>query len=265
MNRASGSRIPHLIGRWFWTCFSFVILFSCSAQALNPPAKGFNAAGSDARAVEIADQVMVAMGGRENWDETRFIVWKFFGRRLHIWDKLTGDLRFEEKDIIVLMNIHSKNGRVWKGGNELAEADSTSKYLKRGYRAWINDSYWLVMPYKLKDTGVTLKYSGEGTMENGRDAHILTLTFENVGVTPQNKYDVYVDKERMLVEEWAFYRKSTDEEPGFKNPWTGWAPHGNILLSAERGKRGHTDVGVYRDLPRSVFESSVPVDLTSFK
>ena len=242
-----------------------MILFSCSVQALNPPAKGFNAAGSDARAVEIADQVMVAMGGRENWDEARFIVWKFFGRRLHIWDKLTGDLRFEEKDIIVLMNIHSRKGRVWKGGTEFAEADFTSKYLKRGYRAWINDSYWLVMPYKLKDSGVTLKYSGEGKMENGRDAHILTLTFENVGVTPQNKYDVYVDKERMLVEEWAFYRKSTDEEPGFKNPWTGWSPHGNILLSAERGKRGHTDVGVYEDLPKSVFESSVPVDLASLK
>ena len=149
---------------------------------VNPPAPGFNSAGSDAKAVEMADQVMHAMGGRESWDATRFLAWKFFGRRLHVWDKLTGDLRFEEKDVVVLMNITSREGKVWKAGALVTQPDSTAKYLKRGYEAWINDSYWLVMPYKLKDSGVTLKYSGEGKMENGRDAYVLTLTFENVGV-----------------------------------------------------------------------------------
>ena len=242
----------------------FLMSVPCAGKG-NPPVAGFNTAGSDARAIEIADQVMRAMGGRENWDATRFLAWKFFGRRLHVWDKLTGDLRFEEKDLVVLMNIHTREGRVWKGGVLFTQQDSTAKFLKRGYRAWINDSYWLAMPYKLKDSGVTLKFSGEGKMENGRDAHILTLTFENVGVTPQNKYDVYVDKERLLVEEWAFYRNAEDEEPRFRNSWTNWVRHGNILLSAERGKRAHSEVGVYGTLPRTVFENPDPVDLKSYK
>src|SRR2546421_138000 len=56
----------------------------------NPPAPGFDRAGSDPRAVAIADRTMRAMGGRRAWDQTRYISWRFFGKRLHVWDKWTG-------------------------------------------------------------------------------------------------------------------------------------------------------------------------------
>ena len=241
-----------------------LLVTACSPGAKNPPADGFDSAGSDARAIEIADAVMRKMGGRENWDRTRYLTWRFFGRRLHVWDRWTGDVRFEEAGRVTLMNVHTRKGRVWNAGEEIAEADSLKKYLDRGYRAWINDSYWLVMPYKLKDSGVTLTYGGEATMKNGRAAFVLTLIFRNVGVTPQNKYDVYVDKERMLVEQWAFYRTASDPEPRFVGPWTDWQPHGRILLSAGRGTRAHADVAVFNDLPRAVFESPEPVDMMAF-
>ena len=230
----------------------------------NPPADGFDASGSDARAIEIADAVMKKMGGRENWDRTRFLTWRFFGRRLHVWDRWTGDVRFEEADRVTLMNVHSREGRVWQRGGEIAEPDSLKKYLDRGYRAWINDSYWLVMPYKLKDSGVTLKYAGEGKTENGRDAYVLTLTFDNVGVTPQNKYDVYVDRERMLVEQWAFYRTlQTQSRALSARGRTGHRTAG-ILLSADRGRTSHTDVAVFDVLPRAVFDSPERVDMMAF-
>ena len=29
------------------------------------------------------------------------------------------------------------------------------------YAIWVNDTYWLLMPYKMKDPGVTLAYDGE--------------------------------------------------------------------------------------------------------
>ncbi|MDE2889571.1 MAG: hypothetical protein OXR72_15290 [Gemmatimonadota bacterium] len=241
-----------------------LLAFACARGTGNPPAAGFDSDGSDPRAIEIADAVMRKMGGRENWDRTRYLTWRFFGRRLHVWDRWTGDIRFEEADRITLMNVHGGTGRVWKAGVEIAEADSLKKYLDGGYRAWINDSYWLVMPYKLKDSGVTLTYGGEARMENGRTAFVLTLTFKNVGVTPQNKYDVFVDRESMLVEQWAFYRKASDPEPRFVGPWTGWKPHGRILLSAGRGKRAHSDVAVFDDLPRTVFESPHRVDMMAF-
>lgn len=219
----------------------------------------FVAAGErDARADELADKVMAAMGGQENYDATRFITWKFFGSRLHVWDKWTGRLHYNNgKDLTVLMNVNTQEGKAWKAGEPIEDEAALKEALTGGYRAWINDSYWLVMPYKLKDPGVTLTYSGEGEMTNGRPAWILTLTFDNVGVTPQNKYDVYIDKERNLVEEWAFYTKADDPEPRFKTPWADWKPYGKIMLSEDRGQRGHTGVAVFDELPDSVFTSPV--------
>ena len=232
----------------------------------NPPAPGFDVAGSDARAVEIADQVMAALGGREAWDATRFVSWKFFGRRAHVWDKHTGDVRIEgvgredDKPFLILMNLHSMEGRAWRDGEEVS-GDELTELLDFGEAAWINDSYWMFMPYKLKDSGVTLTYVGPGTMEDGRPAEVLQLTFREVGRTPDNRYQVYVSTETGLVEQWDFYRQATDEEPGFRIPWHDWERHGAILLSANRGESGHTDVRVFDALPASVFTSPEPVDL----
>jgi hypothetical protein len=57
--------------------------------------------------------------------------------------------------------------------------------------------HWLVMPWKLQDPGVNLTYETE-QLPNGTTADILQLTFNAVGVTPENKYWLYVDKEDSL-------------------------------------------------------------------
>ena len=238
--------------------FSFCIGLAHAAD--NPPAPGFDAAGSDPKAIALADEVMAAMGGRANWDATRYITWRFFGFRLHVWDKWTGDIRFEQDDLTVLMNIHSKEGRAFVAEKEISDPDTLAAKLDHGYRAWINDSYWLVMPYKLKDTGVTLHYRGLEATEDGRPAEVLELTFKDVGVTPQNKYAVWIDQESRLVTQWAFYREATDAEPRFTGPWTNWQRHGSILLSDGRGERQHTDVAVLDKLSRKVFTSPDPLD-----
>lgn len=250
-------------------CGIAVFLFfaaTVAGQSTNyPPAPGFNLENSDAKAIAIADEVMAKLGGWENWDRTRYITWKFFGRRLHVWDKWTGNIRVERGDEIILMNLNTKTGRAWKGGQEITHPDSLAKPLQFGYEAWVNDSYWMFMPYKLKDSGVTLKYAGEDTMAGGRQADVLSLAFENVGVTPENKYLVYVDKETRLVGKWDYFDKATDEKPRMSTPWTNWQQYGNILLSDERGRGKHTDLAVFADLPASVFENPAPVDWPQLK
>ena len=129
------------------------------SDAGNPPAAGFNAEGSDSRAIELADRVMARLGGRAAWDETRYLTWRFFGGRRHVWDKWTGDHRLEDGELIVLSNLHDHHGRAWRSGEEILDPDSLAVVLDKAYANWINDSYWLVMPYKLKDSGVTLTLS----------------------------------------------------------------------------------------------------------
>ncbi|NKB66288.1 MAG: hypothetical protein GKR89_04435 [Candidatus Latescibacteria bacterium] len=240
---------------------TLLVAVAISGAEQNPPAPGFDQQGSDAKAIEIADRVMERMGGRANWDGTRYLTWRFFGRRLHVWDKWTGRLRFEQGDLVVLMNVQDQSGRAWKGGEEIVQPDSLAAKLNAGYRAWINDSYWIAMPYKLKDSGVTLKYKGAGSTADGRAADILSLTFAGVGVTPQNKYEVFVDNEEGLVTQWAFYPKAADTEPRFVGPWANWQPYGAIWLSDARGERGHTDLAVFDELPESVFTSPQSVDM----
>jgi len=109
------------------------------------------------------------------------------------------------------------------------------------------------MPYKLKDSGVTLKYLGEGKTQDGSPADKLELTFNSVGVTPQNKYVVYVGTLNKLVLQWDFYTKATDEEPRFSTPWKGWKDYGGIMLCGERGQYELTDILV-SDKLKAYFE-----------
>ena len=238
---------------------------SLVAADANPPASGFDLAGSDPKAIVVADRTMEVMGGRTAWDATRYLRWRFFGRRLHVWDKHTGDLRIEatdedDREVVILMNLVTLEGRAWRDGAEITDPAEVTEMLHTGESQWINDSYWVFMPYKLKDSGVTLTYLGERFMEDGRPADTLELTFENVGRTPENRYRVYVAEDSGLVEQWDYYREATDEEPRFSIPWHNWREYGSILLSDERGEGGHTDLAVYDELPSSVFTDPTPVD-----
>ena len=221
---------------------------------------------ADARSAEIAEAVMQKMGGHDAWDATRFVTWNFFGNRRHLWDKHTGDIRVEGTDrvskepYLILMNLGTGQGHAWSGGEEVTEPEALAELLDRGEAAWINDSYWLVMPYKLRDPGVTLKHVGSGEMVDGRAAEVLELTFDGVGRTPENKYRVYVAADSGLVEQWDFYPQAADEEPRFQIPWHDWKRHGGILLSANRGEGSHTDVAVLDSVPDGAFTSLQPVD-----
>jgi len=248
----------HLLPALIFACFVFP---SCQSGEDNPPAVDFNLEGSDPQAIKVADEVMAALGGRKNWDQTRYLSWSFFGVRQHYWDRYTGNVRIESpKDsTIFLMNINSMEGKVQKNGSLVDNPETLKQFLQRGKNAWINDSYWLVMPFKLKDSGLTLKYEGEKKTENGELADVLQLTFDRVGHTPLNKYEVFVDKESHLVTQWSYFPEATDSIPRFTLPWEKYEKKGAILLSGGRGKNELSDIAVYDELPESVFTSFDPV------
>ncbi len=228
------------------------------------------AQASDPQALVIADRVLAALGGEENWNATRYVTWKFFGRRRHVWDKWTGDIRVEgvgredQVPYLILMNLGSGQGRAWHGGREVTEPTQLAALLDSGEAAWINDSYWMFMPYKLRDPGVTLRLVGPGAMADGRTADVLELAFAAVGRTPENKYRVYVAQDTGLVEQWDFFEHADDPEPNLSTPWHNWRQYGAILLSDDRGEdRRHTGLAVFDALPASVLDSPDPVDWAS--
>ena len=243
-----------------FACAIAFAMTSCQSgiiQDNNPPEPGFNIEASDHQAIIFADEVMEAMGGRKAWDATRYLQWNFFGRRKLTWDKHTGDVRIESlpDSTTYLVNVNTLQGKVKRRGVIESDPDTLNMLLNRAKSIWINDSYWLVMPFKLKDSGVTLKHIGQDTTLDGRPAEVLQLTFENVGDTPQNKYLVYVDHESKLVTQWSYFQDFKQKEPNFTTSWEDYQRHGKILLSGSRGDRKLTEIAAPGRLPSDIFTS----------
>jgi hypothetical protein len=220
-------------------------LSSCLlALVVAAPAAVAAAADSDPKAMAVADKVMDALGGTDAWNNTHFLRFDFavdregktLVRRAHTWDKWTGRYRLEattkEGDpYVVLMNVNSKDGDAWLKGRKL-EGDEKKKYLEQAYGTWVNDTYWLLMPYKLKDPGVTLTLAGE-EKKGGEAWDKVRLTFDNVGLTPKDKYWAYVNRKTGLVDRWDYVLKGEDKPPT-TFMWKNWQKHGKVMLADDR-------------------------------
>lgn len=237
---------------------------AAAANGAYPAADGFDMAGSDARALALADQVMAKMGGYAAWQQTRLLGWDFLDGSYQLWDKQTGDFRWQKDDLVALYNLGTKQGQVYRAGQDISASPEGQKMLSRMYPIWVNNSWWLLMPFKLKDSGVTLTYQGPGRLMSGQPAEVLNMTFKNVGVTPDNKYEVLINPQTQLVEEWAYFPKATDAQPAFRRHWTGYQQYGPLMLATDRsdGKdgRGLGHVSASATVPAGLMQNPQPVE-----
>jgi len=224
---------------------------SCAPATVRADAPPAARPADGARA--IAQSVLERMGGREAWEATRHVHWNFFGRREHWWDKATGNVRMEGEGLTILMNVGTREGRVFRDGAEVTDPAERGEALERGYAWWINDMYWVFMPYKLLDPGVHLADLGAQDMADGRPARALELSFEGVGLTPENRYVVRVADDSGLVEEWSYFARAEDLEPRFTLPWHDWQRFGRILLATEHGRGHDWQFEVVDELPPEVY------------
>jgi hypothetical protein len=216
----------------------------------------------------LTSKIMGAMGGQENWDNTRYVYWDFFKRRKLLWDKWTGNVRIESvpDSTTYLLNVNTLKGKILKNNLIINNPDTLEHYCNRGKEIWINDSYWLVMPFKLNDPGVKLAYVGRDTTLTGIPSYVLELSFDNVGVTPENKYRVFVDEKDYLVKQWSYYESYQQETPSATWPWDNYSKHGKILLSGDRSDdKGPGNVKVFDELPDSLFSSFSPININLYK
>jgi hypothetical protein len=226
----------------------------------NPPADGFDLAGSDPEAIAIADSVVKYHGGRRAYDGARYFSWNFFGARDLVWDKEEERVRIEvpQDEMVYLLDYSDRErptGAVQKQGEELTDPDSLELYLQNARSMWINDSYWLVQPFKLKDSGVTLRYVGsEDDPQQDRPSEVIDLTFRDVGDTPGNRYRLFVDRENYRINTWQFFRNADDPEPAMETPWRGYREYDGVLLSSDRGGRFQlNDIAVSDEMDDAVF------------
>ena len=211
------------------------------------------AASAKNEPTEMAHKVMEAMGGKKTFDADRFLTFRFVveqdGKELaaydHAWDRYTGRYRLDGmkdgKPLRVIFNVNDRQGRVWLDGTEL-EGDTAKPYLDMAYERFINDTYWLLMPWKWLDPGVTLHDEGERTVD-GEEYDVVSLSFGNVGLTPKDRYWAYVSGKDGLMKRWEFVLQKEDGSPGTGEPtmftWEDWRDAGDgLLFSRKRMKVG---------------------------
>ena len=197
----------------------------------------------------IADRVIQQLGGKQRWDSLRGLLWTFGAEmggkvrgnpRHHAWDKYTGWQRVEGvnrdgQTYLIISNINDGRGQAWVNGTPI-EGDSLKKLIARAKSMWINDSYWFLMPYKLRDPGVTLVYNGEHPAE-GVKCDQIALSFANVGETPGDHYWVYVDQATGRVVRWDMVLEG-DQPPPRSYTWEGWEQHDGLWFPT-----AHREIG----------------------
>lgn len=202
----------------------------------------------------LADRVMESLGGEEAWEETRFLSFRWLveregqivSDRLHAWDRHEGTYRIETEQggarLVALFDVDEVEeredfgkvpaGRAWRDGQEL-EGAARDSVLRQGYGAFINDTYWLLMPLKWHDPGVTVRYEGRDTLPDGQAYQVVHLSFEpDVGLT-NDQYWGYVDPETGRMAAWRFHLQN-QEQPGPLIWWEEWQDVGPVELSALR-------------------------------
>ena len=235
------------------------VLFLAAAASAQPAPK----------ADEVAKHAIQSLAGTA-WEKARYLAFTFdverdgkivasFPQR---WDRYTGDYRVsgrnrEGKDILVIMNINTKQGKAWVDG---VEQPDPKDQLTFGYRRFINDTYWLLMGFKTFDPGVTREYAGEKKNDAGQDYDLVKLSFSNVGLTPGDQYWMWVNRKTGLVDEWDMRLEGSkpEDEPqavifyDYKN-------FGGLNISTKREIKGKNqfikldDITVSQTVPADAF------------
>ncbi len=200
-------------------------------------------AASDPAALALADRVVDALGGRAAWDRTQYLAFDFvasrrdtvLSRRSLAWDKATDRIHLALKNpkgqaYAVWTDLAHKDGVVLLDG---APADSATKrqWLDRAHAIWVNDTYWLLMPFKLNDPGVTLTDAGRDS--TGR-AQVIELSFAGVGLTPGDRYRVHVDDDSKLVTGWEMLLQGNKDGRWKPAQWSDWKSVGEVKLAGQR-------------------------------
>lgn len=185
-----------------------------SAEARVAPARETapQPAVPDTPAGRLAHQVWRAAGGERLGEvaqlDFRFVVVEGDARvvdAMHRWDRrrdrdrVTWTARDGTRfDAIVDLRARAACGAI---NGAAARGEALRELSEKAYQRWVNDSYWLAMPLKLLDPGVRVAEEPPREID-GRPHRVLVLSFGNVGLTPRDRYWVYVDPESGRVTRW---------------------------------------------------------------
>lgn len=202
----------------------FFTLIFIAAWALSP--RFVRGEDQPAGPAQLGQAVWQASGG-EHWPQVQRIDFTFAvekgGQTVvsaeHHWEVAaqTDHVKWKDKDVTVNL-----------------AAPASDENAKAAYARWVNDSYWLLAPLKLRDQGVNLATEGSKEM-NGVQCEVLRLSFGKVGLTPNDQYKLYIDPTTKLLVAWDYMPKPGESMHG---TWEAYQESGGLKLATDHKMDG---------------------------
>ena len=218
----------------------FVVLFAAavSLSAARP-------AIADPKGDQVARELIAALGGEAGWEKARQLRFDFVVEREgtraaefhHVWDRYTGDYRLLGRDksgapYAIYFNVNTHDGVAFSNGKPV-EGEEKKKLIENAYGRFINDTYWLLAPWKVFDPGVHRDYDGEKPGPDGSLCDVIRLSFDNVGLTPKDVYWLWITRDGRRLVQWQYVLGGAQEDPTTAL-WKDWRSFGGIQLSLEK-------------------------------
>jgi hypothetical protein len=194
----------------------------------------------------------------------------------HLWNRSTGDYRVEwasgpDSNYVALVNVRDvedqrPEGTVYLNGTELTGEEAQAAR-EQAYGRFINDTYWLLAPLKVYDSGVNRHYAADSSTA---EHEVLRLTFGDVGLTPGDTYWLDVSTETGRLDRWSMHLQGMSEEATPRSyTWTDYvtleAPEGEVTL-ARRHEAAERDLAILTNQlalpsspPAGAFSTTTPM------
>ena len=133
------------ISALFMFCSNTFLVQATSADVPKPTGTPGPKADAFAKRMQVAVRL-------DDWGKTKAVRWSFRGVRHHVWDRRRGMVEVKWDDMRVLLRTGPKTGLAFRKGTAI-RGKKLEEALREAFGYWINDSFWLNAPAKVRDPG----------------------------------------------------------------------------------------------------------------
>jgi len=215
------------LGKWlFGSLILFVLIFTVIYFLLT---RSMPEGTSGAKAEKLTEKMLHALNYK-GYQELETIRWTFREQHNYVWNKQKRTVEVKLPDIEVILDFQTNSHTVIRS----SVPDSVA--IDQAISNFYNDSFWLVAPFKIRDTGTTRKF-----VETNDGPGIL-VTYASGGVTPGDSY-LWVLDEQYRPKYWRLWTSNVPI-PGLKFEWTNWQQYQGVWFAPNHPGPGPLSVDV---------------------
>lgn len=184
-----------------------IVLLAAAVGTCSYFSKDLPLAQTGPNAEKVADLMWQSLN-KTAWDSTRYVSWSFRGEHHYKWDKAANLAEISWDENRVLLNPDQVDGLAYVNGEK---QEKSSALIQTAWEYWCNDMYWLVAPFKIRDTGTSLALTADNR---------LVVTYESGGVTPGDSY-VWTLDENNVPQLYEMFVKIIPVK-GLSATWENW-------------------------------------------